>query len=121
MLTAAGVADFFTELVPYRERIPLDVLHGWLRQTPLSFPDVRPFLRFHPTHYVRNLMFAGPAFHALVLCWRSGQRSPIHDHQGSACAVKVLSGCAVETLFDRAPNRMIYATHSRELAAGHQT
>jgi hypothetical protein len=35
--------------------------------------------------------------------------------------VKVLRGRAVETLFDRAPNDMIYATCSRELHEGHMT
>src|SRR5262245_1769548 len=95
-------ADFFTELCSFAERIPLDALRAWLKQTTLCFDDVQHYLRFHPGHYVRNLMFAGPAFQALVLCWRNGQRSPIHDHTGSSCAVKVLRGCAVETVFDRA-------------------
>src|SRR5262249_17912047 len=46
---------------------------------------------------------------------------PIHDHQGSSCAVKVLRGSALETQFERAPNGMIYATGSRQLTEGHQT
>jgi cysteine dioxygenase len=114
----ATVTDFFTDLASFNEQIPLDRLSRWLHQTPISYDDVQPFLRFHPGHYVRNLMFAGPAFHALVLCWRNGQRSPIHDHQGSACAVKVLKGSAMETIFERAPNGMIYATRSRQLNEG---
>ncbi len=121
MLTTMTAADFFTNLTTYDERIPLEVLQRWLDMTPLGFADVQPFLRFDAGHYMRNLMFAGPAFHALVLCWRNGQRSPIHDHQGSACAVKVLRGCAMETIFDRAPNGMVYATNSRLLTEGHQT
>jgi cysteine dioxygenase len=63
-------------------------------------------------------MNAGPAYHALIICWRGGQRSPIHDHVGSNCAVKVLRGVATETIFERGPNGMIYATGSRILNAG---
>ena len=68
--------------------------------------------------YLRNLIYAGPAYQALVLCWRSGQRSPIHDHTGSSCGVKVISGVATETTFAVAPNDMVYALSSRHLPAG---
>ena len=87
------------ELDQYPGRIPLAALSDWLARTELTLEDVRPFLRFSPDHYVRNLMYAGPGYQALVLCWRSGQRSPIHDHTGSSCGVKVISGVATETTF----------------------
>src|SRR5262245_5078689 len=107
------------ELDHYTSRIPLAELESWLHRTKVTLDDVRPFLRFDPAHYVRNLMYAGPSYQALVLCWHSGQRSPIHDHRGSSCAVKVLAGVATETTFARAANGMIYATGSRQLVAGH--
>jgi cysteine dioxygenase len=53
-----------------------------------------------------------------VLCWRNGQRSPIHNHRGSSCGVKVLRGVATETVFARAPNGMVLPTSSRELPTG---
>lgn len=113
-----SAVDFFADLTGYSERIPLEVLRHWLTKTTITYQDVQPFLRFHPGHYVRNLMFAGPAFQALVLCWRNGQRSPIHDHQGSSCAVKVLRGTAFETIFAHAANGMIYPTTTRPLEEG---
>ena len=107
-----------TQFDQYTSRIPLVVLRDWLAQTVVTLDDVRPFLRFSVEHYVRNLMYAGPSYQALVLCWQSGQRSPIHDHRESSCAVKVISGVATETFFAQAANGMIYATGSRQLAAG---
>ncbi len=106
------------ELDRHGGRIPLDVLRDWLERTPLSLDDVRPFLRFSAERYVRNLMYAGPAYQALVLCWRSGQRSPIHDHTGSSCGVRVIHGVATETTFAAAANGMVYAVGSRHLPAG---
>jgi cysteine dioxygenase len=106
------------ELDKYPGRIPLVALQDWLARTTVSLEQVRPFLRFSPDHYVRNLMYAGPSYQALVLCWQSGQRSPIHDHRGSNCAVKIISGVATETTFARAANGMIFAAGSRQLAAG---
>lgn len=106
------------ELDKYENRIPLAVLKDWLTRTSVTLDDVRPFLCFSADHYVRNLMYAGPSYQALVLCWHSGQRSPIHDHRGSSCAVKIISGVATETIFAQAANGMMYATGSRQLAAG---
>jgi cysteine dioxygenase len=106
------------ELDNYEGRIPLAVLKEWLARMSVTFDDVRPFLCFSTDHYVRNLMHAGPSYQALVLCWHSGQRSPIHDHRGSSCAVKIISGVATETIFAPAANGMMYATASRQLSAG---
>ncbi len=112
---AAGI---FAELDSHRERIPLPALRNWFEQSDVGFDDICSFMRFHPDRYVRNLMHGGPAYQALVLCWRNGQRSPIHDHCGSSCAVKVLQGVATETVFAIAPNGMIYATGSSRLETG---
>jgi cysteine dioxygenase len=39
-------------------------------------------------------------FVAMLLCWEKGQGSPIHDHAGSSCWVKVLSGELLEVLYE---------------------
>ena len=106
------------ELDRYAGRIPLAELQSWVEKSSISLDQVQPFLRFADDHYVRNLIYAGPSFQALVLCWHSGQRSPIHDHRSSSCAVKILSGVATETSFALAPNGMVYATASRLLTSG---
>jgi cysteine dioxygenase len=106
------------DLDTYTDRIPLDVLKAWLERTEVTLETVQPYTKFSSEHYVRNLMYSGTSYQALVICWHSGQRSPIHDHRGSSCAVKVISGTATETIFARAANGMYYATSSRQLAAG---
>ncbi len=106
------------ELDAWQERIPLHELERALGGLAITLEDVRPFVAFGAESYRRNLMHAGPAYQALVLCWRNGQRSPIHDHQGSSCGVRVLSGTALETVFARAHNSMIYALRSRSIGPG---
>jgi cysteine dioxygenase len=106
------------ELDGYTDRIPLDVLKAWLSRNEVTLGMVRSYTKFSAEHYVRNLLHSGPAYQALVICWHSGQRSPIHDHRGSSCAVKVISGVATETIFARAANGMYFATSSHQLAAG---
>ncbi|MHC4400078.1 MAG: cysteine dioxygenase [Planctomycetota bacterium] len=111
-------AEIFAELDRYREPIPVDALRSRIERLDVSPNDLRPFVQFHPDRYLRNLMVGGPVYHALVLCWRNGQRSPIHDHGSSHCALKVVEGVATETLFDFAPNGMVYAVSSRQLEKG---
>lgn len=115
-VSLSGLMDWMESFE--ERRIPLVELVHRLRQTRVRYDDVRSVARFGSDRYQRNLLHAGTGFHVLVLCWRSGQRSPIHDHRGSSCAVKVLRGIATETIFGRAPNGMYIPATTRTLSAG---
>lgn len=120
-MPATAAEPLFRPLDDYQasDRLPLEVLLRWLRAHPLTLDDVAGALHFAADRYVRNLLHAGPNYQALVLCWRNGQRSPIHNHRGSNCGVRVVSGIATETSFRRAPNGMLVPVVTRELPAGH--
>lgn len=110
--------QFFGRLDAYSGRVPLRVLDGWLRELEIDWELIRPCVHFGSETYRRNLMRAGEGYHALILCWRHGQRSPIHDHSGSSCGVRVLKGIATETVFDRTSEGHVYAVRSRRLEEG---
>ncbi len=112
------LADFLRELDAYAGHVPLDELVRRMEALDLPWDACEPFARFNPNGYRRNLMHAGPAYSALLLCWRAGQRSPIHDHRGSSCGVRVVRGVLTETLFSRTSHGCIYATGSHELGEG---
>ena len=97
---------------------PLPELQAKIEELDIEIEDVGPQVRFTERGYARNLLRAGPWYHAWVLCWKNGQRSPIHNHAGSSCAVKVLRGTLTETLFEFAPNGHVKATFSRDLLEG---
>src|SRR5262249_58173607 len=46
----------------------------------VELADLTEYLHFSPTTYKRNLVRAGAHYHACLLCWKNGQRSPIHYH-----------------------------------------
>jgi len=116
---ALSLEEFLAELDAYPSRVPLAVLGRALKRLRLSYAEIERFAQFSNERYRRNLMHAGPAYHALVLCWRNGQRSPIHDHRGSSCAVLVVRGAATETKFTMTPQGHVYATSSHTLPEGH--
>lgn len=57
----------------------------------------KKYCHFDPIKYTRNLINDGNGrFNVILLCWMMGQSSPIHDHAGSHCFVKVLQGNLLE-------------------------
>ena len=51
--------------------------------------------------YARHRLLLTEAAEVLMLFWLPGQSTPIHDHGSSACAVRVVKGCATEIRFER--------------------
>jgi cysteine dioxygenase len=106
------LADLLRRFDAIPGRIPLGTLDDALAELSITLDDVRSHLIFGDATYRRNLVHAGPGYQALILCWRAGHRSPIHDHAGSSCGVRVLAGEAVETVFERNRAGMVYAVRS---------
>ena len=102
-----------------QQRAPIDKLKELLAASNATLADVRDFVRFEPTTYQRNLVALGPWYEVLVICWRSGQRSPIHNHAQSTCGLKVLQGVCTETYFAHSPCGQVVALSSHECEAGH--
>ena len=112
------LAELFHTLDQSPVPLSKDQLLEQLSGLELTIDDVRPWMNFSPNGYVRNLVHDRATYQALLLCWRNGQRSPIHDHAGSACGVLVVHGTVTETIFDRAPNGMIMGVESLTLTEG---
>jgi cysteine dioxygenase len=117
--TAVSTLDGFIEYLDgLSGRARLEELVAELARLEISFEDVREHAHFSSQSYMRNLVRAGSWYHLLVLCWKNGQRSPIHDHAGSSCGVRVLRGTLTETRFEFAANGLVKATHSCDYAEG---
>jgi len=51
--------------------------------------------------YTRNLIATdGSTFTLMLLCWNPGRASPIHDHMGSQCFMRTISGKIVESQYE---------------------
>jgi cysteine dioxygenase len=85
------------------DAIPFAELVESVRDLRLDRADLAGALLFADRNYRRVVIRRRPHYEALVLCWKSGQRSPIHNHLGSSCVVKVVEGCATETRYVFSP------------------
>ena len=72
---------------------PDDEVLKFLRKNPLSRDFLEPYLFFSDVRYTRNLIHKTPGFELLILCWKPGQHTTIHDHGGQRCWMRVEQGC----------------------------
>ena len=77
----------------------LEQIYGWLENADLSQEELQPYLGFKEGNYWRHRVYRNEFVEMLVLCWRPGQRTPIHDHNGSHGGVKIWDGHLWETIF----------------------
>jgi cysteine dioxygenase len=49
--------------------------------------------------YTRNCIVDNEKFELILICWCKGHQTPIHDHGGEECWVKVIEGEFKETIY----------------------
>ena len=98
-----GSALTFSELV---ERLnsqtnppSLEQINSWLANVEIFDFDLQPYVGFKEGNYWRHRVCRNESVEMLVICWRPGQKTPIHDHNGSHGVVRVHTGLMSETIF----------------------
>jgi cysteine dioxygenase len=110
------------ETIARLDRPPeLSEVDDWMQRTCVAEDELRPHVGFKEGTYARHRVFLCDHAELLVLCWRPGQRTPIHDHDGSFGAVRVLRGVMWETLFEMDEARGLRYKSAREWMPGHVT
>jgi cysteine dioxygenase len=108
-------------LAALRSAPRLEDLDRWLSTVRVRAEDVRPFRFFKQGTYARHRVLRNEFAELLVLCWMPGQRTPIHDHNGSYGAVRVCEGVMWETSFALNEASELYYRSAREWMAGEVT
>ncbi len=98
--------------------IPEDRLRDGLRSLRIDRHALWNCVRFDEQSYQRTRIHARDHYEVLVLCWRPGQGSPIHDHGGSTCAVLVVEGAATEIGFMATACGKLAPSRSQRVDAG---
>lgn len=80
--------------------------------------EVERYIQFTENRYARNLVYKTEDFECLVLCWRPGQRSPIHDHGHSICTVYTVDGLLSADNYRKTANGHIRADYAEDFKPG---
>jgi cysteine dioxygenase len=100
-------------------RADLDVLSRMLGSLSITLEDIRSNCIFGQKGYKRNTISKSEWYELLALCWHSGDRTPIHDHQGVSCAFKVVHGTGTEVRFQPTPSGLICPVSATEMQPGY--
>ncbi len=101
------------------EPADLATLRQLLEELQITRADIAPACEFDDADYRRILIKDSVWYEVVCICWKSGQRTPIHDHQGASCAFRVIEGIATETKFERSPSGLVYPTSTEHQSAGY--
>jgi len=113
-----GLRDLLGRWEGERSLLTPEAIRRGLGGLELCREDLADRVAFSEAAYQRIVIHRAAYFEVLVLCWRSGQRSLIHDHAGSACGVRIIAGEATETIFAPSPCGCLVPVRSRCLKAG---
>lgn len=111
-----GIVEYLDSL---ESRADLNVLSGLLAKLEVTRADIAPCCVFGQKGYKRNTISSSPWYELLALCWRSGDFTPIHDHQGVSCAFRVIEGTGTEMRFASTPSGLICPTTTVRMEPGY--
>lgn len=94
-----SLADLIATLAAQKAVPALERIHEWMARAEISREELEPYIAFKEGNYWRHRVCRNDFAEMLVLCWRPGHRTPIHDHNGSHGVVKVYDGVMWETTF----------------------
>jgi cysteine dioxygenase len=99
----------------------LEQLNEWLASAKISTDDLRDYISFKEGNYRRHRICRNESVEMLVLCWRPGHKTPIHDHNGSHGVVRVHEGVLWETVFVYDKDKGLCYQTGRECQVGEVT
>ena len=96
-------------------------LNDWISSVEILDPDLEPFVGFKEGNYWRHRVCRNEAVEMLIICWRPGQKTPIHDHNGSHGVVKIHAGLLRENIYKYDATNGLSDDSDRECHAGEVT
>jgi cysteine dioxygenase len=115
---AVSLQALINQLEMQTDAPSLDQIYDWLRKVEITSEELQPYLGFKDGNYFRHRVCRNKFVEMLVLCWRPGQRTPIHDHNGSHGGVKIWQGVLWETVFQYDQLAGLKYKTARELETG---
>jgi len=119
--TSVSFAQLVARLQEQTSPPSLEDLNSWLSNLEANEDDLRPYVAFKDGNYWRHRVCRNESVEMLVLCWRPGHKTPIHDHNGSHGVVRVHSGVLWESIFAYDETAGLGYRSGRECQAGEVT
>src|SRR5215469_13339610 len=88
-----SVDDFVKGLKSFeRDLITKELVRQYVDTMRLSPEALKPYTFFRDDYYTRNLIFKDDLFEVMTICWKPGQKTVIHTHNGQLGWMSVAQG-----------------------------
>lgn len=96
--TALQTLDELITALSEEERTKYNQIIRSIILSPDAFKD---YSSWSNDCYTRNCIVDNEKYELILICWCEGHRTPIHDHGGEECWVKVIDGEFKETIYKK--------------------
>ena len=89
----------FVDLLRSTEGAPItsERVAGLFDEITIDEATLRPYVTWADDHYTRNLVHRDAHFDLMLICWKPGQGTPIHTHNGQLGWASVVRGALDST------------------------
>jgi cysteine dioxygenase type I len=88
-----SVEDFVEGLKSFEEGlITQEEVRRYAEATRLSADALKPYTYFRDDIYTRNLIYRDKLFEVMAICWKLGQKTAVHTHNGQLGWMTVAQG-----------------------------
>jgi cysteine dioxygenase len=98
-------------------RPTLNILERKLLDLNIDLKGLEKYLGYTDNGYQRNVIKKTENYELVLICWKAGQKTPIHNHNGSDCAFLILEGISTESIYEIQSERL-FNTKTRRYSPG---
>lgn len=83
-----------------------------IRNSQIKPEDLDKYTSWSEDCYTRNCIANNEKYELILICWCKGHQTPIHDHGGEECWVKVISGEFEEDIYKQDADKRLMKVKS---------
>ena len=87
----------------------------------ISIAEFKKYISWDPEVYTRNCIEHNEDFELILICWKSGDETPIHGHDNQRCWVYQVAGEMTEERFKEDDEGQLIKEHEMKLTQGKLT
>ncbi len=88
-----SIDDFIGTLRSFEQNlITRDNILELCSSVQISDASLSPYVVFDDSFYTRNLVYRDELFEVMTICWKPGQKTAVHTHNGQLCWMMMQSG-----------------------------
>jgi cysteine dioxygenase len=92
-----------------------------IKEMNIPISDFEAYASWNKECYTRNCIHRTDKYELILLCWKKGDETPIHGHDGQNCWVYQIKGNMTEIRYEKDASGDLFEKHRMQLSPGKLT